>query len=111
MIEDEVRAKRKGTLGKHDKFLFNLHESRRAELAADMFQSAPLWWHRSEDANFVLFIKRNGEILVSLVKGLIPAEPLQQMGVISLLNVTISLTVLDEKLAQIVKDRGVELAE
>ena len=105
MIEDRVRAKRKGALGKHDKFLFNLHESRRAELKADMFQASPLWWHRSEDAHFVLFMKRNGEILVSLIKGLIPAGPLQQMGVISFLNVTKSLGALDEKLAEIIAAR------
>jgi hypothetical protein len=52
VIEDRVRSKRRGTLGKHDKLLFRLHEHRREELLADMFAANSLWWARDPDRHY-----------------------------------------------------------
>jgi hypothetical protein len=57
-----------------------------------------------------LFVTNTGELLTSLVdrcvnNGLINAEPLQKMGVVSFLNITKSLLELDERVAKVIAAR------
>jgi hypothetical protein len=79
--------------GKREKFMFRLHQQRRAEIRSDMFAASPLWWSRDADRRFVLFGCRNHTILSGLFDrringGKVDLAPLEKVGVGTWVNCT-----------------------
>jgi hypothetical protein len=97
---------------KNDKFILRLHEQRRQDLLADIFSAPPHVWVRDPDRNFVLFLRKDVSLSVGLIDrngptgGRIDTEPFFEQGFMGCMNLTKSLTGLDERLRKIIDERG-----
>ncbi len=107
-----VEAAKRNAAGKRkfDEFICKLHEARRCELIADIFNAAPHVWNRDPDRNFALFLRRNVTLYLALFErgkeNSLTTEALLQNGFTGHFNLTKTLKTIDTKLLEIVERRN-----
>jgi hypothetical protein len=96
--------------GAAEKFVYRMHQQRRAELRRDPWSASPLWWSRDANRRFALFGTKNHKIIPMLFDrridgGKINLDTLEAMGITHWFNATELFCRADGQLTAIVQER------
>jgi hypothetical protein len=121
MSDDEAKARKAEFEREHqtarpgsaEKFVYRMHQQRRAELRKDPFSASPLWWGRDANRRFALFGTKDHRIIPMLFDrridgGKISFDTLASMKITHWVNCTELFCRADATLTAIVERRLVE---